>query len=88
MQEGNHESKHSQMNNKVPQDQLTLTLGIPREREREEKVGEGTLVHGEGAGEDDRPMRGLRRPEERRMTAAAAGPREGLEQRKISVGGN
>jgi hypothetical protein len=70
------------MNNKVPQNQLTLTLGRPRKREREEKVGEGTLVHGEGAGEDGRPMRGLRRPKERRMTAVAVGPREEeLEQR-------
>jgi hypothetical protein len=69
------------MNNKIPQDQLTLTLGRPRERERGESRG-GTLVHGEGAGEDDRPRRGLRRPEERRVTAAAAGPREEeLEQR-------
>jgi hypothetical protein len=52
-----------------------------RERERGES-GEGTLVHGDGAGEDGRPMEELRRPEERRRTAAAAGPREeGLEQR-------
>jgi hypothetical protein len=42
---------------------------------------------GEGAGEDGRPKRGLRRPKERRMTAAAAGPREELERRKIGVGG-
>jgi hypothetical protein len=37
--EGNHETKHSQMNNKVPKVQLTLTLGRPREREREERGG-------------------------------------------------
>jgi hypothetical protein len=44
---------------------------------------------GEGTREDGRPMRGLRRPEEGRMTAAAAGPREeGLEQRRICVGDN
>jgi hypothetical protein len=72
--EGNHETKQSQMNNKVPKIQLTLTLGRPREREREESR-RGTLVHGEGAGEDHRPRRGLRRPEVRRETAAA-GPRE------------
>jgi hypothetical protein len=41
---------------------------------------------GEDAGEDGRPMRGHRRPEERRLTAAAA-PRERLEWRKIGVGG-
>jgi hypothetical protein len=75
------------MNNKVPQDQLTLTLGRPRERERGER-GEDTLVHGEGVGEEGRPKRGLRWPEERRVMAAAAGPMEGLERRKIGVGGN
>jgi hypothetical protein len=64
--------------NKVQKIQLTLTLERTRERER----GDGTLVHGEGAGEEGRPMKELRRPEERRRTAAAAGPREeGLEQR-------
>jgi hypothetical protein len=80
--EGNHKIKHSQIDSKVPKFQLTLTLGrLGRERERG-KSRDGTLVHGEGAGEDDRPRRGLRRPEERRLMAAAAAPREeGLEQR-------
>jgi hypothetical protein len=61
----NHEFKHSQMNNKVPQNQLTLTLERPRERERGESRG-GTLVHGDSAGEDGRLRRvsGDRRREE------------------------
>jgi hypothetical protein len=41
---------------------------------------------GEDAGEDGRPMRGNRWPEERRLMAAAA-PRERLERRKMGVGG-
>jgi hypothetical protein len=85
MQEGNHKSKQSQMN-KVPKIQLTLTLERTREREREKK-GDGTLVHGEGAGEEGRPMKELRRPELRRLTAAAAASRGGARARKIGVGG-
>jgi hypothetical protein len=44
----NHETKVSQMNNQGTKKQSTLTLGRPREREREKKLGESTLIHGGG----------------------------------------
>jgi hypothetical protein len=52
-------------------------------------VNEGRIPWsmGEGAGEDGRPERGLRRPKGGRTAAAAAGAREGARAGEIGVGG-
>jgi hypothetical protein len=73
------------MNNKAPLNHLTLTLERPRERERRESKG-GYPGPWEDAGEEDRPRRGLRRPEEVRDGGGGGGSKGGEHEQEIGVG--